>query len=129
MIAIEDFTRYGNCFFTFIYIVGNIQYRSGVMFKTACSDEDFKKTFPMTQNTLLWLEQNIESINMLVENNLPPQADLAVFKEQQVVSFSLIINENHDPPEIHLAYGGDGVYLTATIIDKQLDFVGLNEYS
>ena len=128
MIEIENFQKLNNNFFSFIYTLEDITYRSGVLFVEPITDAYFAEMFPSIQNTLFWLEQNVSNLAKQVEDNLPNGANVNIFRQQHIISFSLFFEKNDVIPTIKLAYGNDNgeTYIIAQIKNKQINTVELN---
>ena len=128
MITIEDFDRLYDNFFGFNYALKDVTYRSGVFFKEKCSNEYFTQVFFSIQENLSWLEQNIDNIKLGIQEKLPIDADIIVFKNLYIISFSLFFEEKCDIPNIQLAYGNEvgETYIIAVMREKQIISVELN---
>lgn len=121
-----QFTRLNDSFFSFVFTVENINYSSGIIFTSSCSDEKFDALKSTIKENLLWLEENIQSLSVLVKSHLQ-ENEVEIFNKTYLVSFSLMFEGNDYIPTLNLAYGDDGVYLLASIKNQTLISVKLND--
>ena len=126
MLEIKDFTSINDLFFSFRCELGDALYSSGVIFENKCTNERFTDFFPEIRETLEWINSNITDIKSQTEKNLPDNADLKIFKNCMILSFSLRFNKDNVLSS-HIAYGDkEGIYLISDIKHKKVFSVEMN---
>lgn len=84
------------------------------------------KLFPVIKENLLWLEQNLGILMTQIEEKLHNGADIGLFRQLHIVSFTLHFESKYNKPLIRLAYGDDGIYVLVGIKEKEILTVLLN---
>lgn len=121
-----QFNRMNNYFFSFGYTIDEKMYSTGVLFTTPCPDEHFTKLLPTIKDNINWLEQNIDKLAIEIMKYLTEDSAIA-FKGMYLVSFSLLFEGEAVVPKFNIAYGDDGVYLTALVENHKITSVEINE--
>ena len=113
--VMQDPHRIAPGFFMFTTEVHGDLYGSGVMFPDGCTDAQFTQARPLIERQLQLLNATPGGVlHDRVAALLPAGADADEFAGCRLVSVSAQIADAADPdPSLSLAYGDDGVYLTA----------------
>jgi hypothetical protein len=124
----RDIRRLGPGFFAFTVEVHGDLYSSGVLFPDGCTDPEFTQVRPLIAGQFDLL--NAVSADVLHESVaafLTASGDAERFAGCGLVSVSAHVADAADPdPYLSLAYGDDGVYLSARFCDGVISEVELN---
>ena len=126
MLEIKDFTCINDQVFLFCYELQDALYSSAVIFENKCTSEQFTDFFPEINETLEWINSNITDIKSQTGKNLPDNADLKIFKNCTVLSFSFRFNKDNIL-SAYVAYGDEeGIYLISDIRNRKVFSVEMN---